>query len=763
MLHASTAFLPLLQAEIGLLPEVMMNRKNSLYEEVGIKSILRPEGPRSWISYIVMFFFVVLLFPADALTAEPRKIQGPVDIEADTLDYVKDTDTYHARGNVIIRFSEGVLTADSVALNKSTNEALAEGHVSLKSGGDILEGDILTFNIETKSGAAENARIFMVRNHVYLKGSRIEKEGEARYRVFDATATTCDGAIPDWSFSGKELDVTIDGYGTVKHGKFNIRNFPVFYTPYLIFPAKTTRQSGFLLPTLAYSRDKHGVDIELPFFWAISPNLDATFYSRYMEERGFMEGLEIRYFISPDSYGTFYADYLNDNKNVTETLGAISRDWQSDRQRGSFYLNHETTFSSGFYLRSDIYKVSDSWYFKDFSSKNYYRDHYSTDPTQRFKRISFQADESLNSLDSTVRLVKDAELYNITALARYTDDFTSPSNDQTLQKYPEISLFTVKRPLLGTPLHGMINGTYDYFYRNEGQKGHMYDIQPLVSLPVRLGHYARFVPEFSVRETIWDRDDDESGTMPGVSHRGDRQVYTASAVLNTEFHRIYAIGGKQFDKIRHVIKPELTYTYIPDPSQEDIPDYVTPIDETNSLTYALTNTLTAKMREKDGSSSYREIVRFKLFQTYDIREARRSVQADEPDSEPFRDLNMELFIDPFSYLSFAARNKLDVNSGDWLQTNYDLVLRDWRGDSATLQYRYTQDSIEEINLNLNAKLTSQLDALFILRRNELEEKNLERTYLLKYHRQCWGVDFGYSDGDNDRRFVVSFSLYGMGI
>jgi len=727
-----------------------------------IKALLSFEG-QGVLIYLLFLFLSAFFFHPGELWAETRTIRGPVNIEADSLDYSKDTDTYHAQGNVIINFTDGVLQADSVSLNKTTNEAFAEGNAFLKSGGDILEGDTLTFNTDTKSGAAENGRIFLVRNHLYLKGSRIEKEGEAQYRIFDGTATTCDGPTPDWSISGKKMDVTVDGYGTVTHGKFNVLNWPIFYTPYLIFPAKTTRQSGFLLPAIAYSKDKHGVDIELPFYWAISEDLDATFYQRYMSKRGFKEGVEFRYFISPDTHGTFYADYLNDTKNVKETSGTISRDWQSDQQRGSFYLNHETTFSPGFYLRSDIYKVSDNWYFKDFSSQNYYRENYSTDPTKRFKKVSFDADKSLNSLDSTVRLVKDAELYNFTALARYTDDFTSPSNDETLQKYPEMSLITINRPLLGTPLYGMLNAAYDYFYRSEGQKGQMYDIQPIVSLPLRLGHYARFIPEFSLRETVWDRDDHDSDTSSQDSRRGDRQVYAAGAVLNTEFDQIYAIGGKWVEKLRHVIKPELTYSYIPDPHQDDAPDYVAPIYETNSLTYALTNTLTAKIREKDGTTSYREVMRFKLFQTYEIDEAPLSVYFGESKRRHFQELNMELDLSPCSFLSLTVRNKLDVNNGDWLQTNYDLILRDERGDSATLQYRYTQDTVEEIDLHLLAKLTQEMDALLVLKRNELDGKNLERSLLLKYHRQCWSVAFGYSDEDDDQRFLLSFSLYGIGL
>ncbi len=65
--------------------------------------------------------------------------------------------------------------------------------------------------------------------------------------------------------------------------------------PYLIFPAKTTRQTGFLFPRFAYSRDKNGLDVEIPFYWAVSDSADATFFQRYMEKRGFKEGVEFRY------------------------------------------------------------------------------------------------------------------------------------------------------------------------------------------------------------------------------------------------------------------------------------------------------------------------------------------------------------------------------------------------------------------------------------------------------------------------------------
>ena len=341
--------------------------------------------------------------------------------------------------------------AESVVLNRATNEANAEGYVMLISDEDILEGDRVDFNIESKTGIAYQGKMFFAANHFYVKGSTIEKTGEASYHFENATATTCDGDSPDWRLMGKELDVTIDGYGTLKDGKFLASNVPILYTPYLLFPAKTSRQSGLLSPSIGYSADKLGWDIEIPYYWAISEDTDATFYQRYMDKRGFKEGVEFRYYIGKDTFGTFYGDFMNDSARITETgetTGGIPRDWQSDHKRWSYFLNQETTFDPSFYLRTDIRKVSDSFYFKDFSSHNYYLDNYSSTQADRFKQVPFYGDQSLGELDSTVRLVKNWQLYSLTALISYTDDFSSASNDATLQKYPEITLKGIKTSYL---------------------------------------------------------------------------------------------------------------------------------------------------------------------------------------------------------------------------------------------------------------------------------------------------------------------------
>jgi LPS-assembly protein len=704
-------------------------------------------------------------------TVVAEKPKQPVVIEADNLRYDRDTDTYEADGHVVISYTGepgGTLTADQARLNQTTNQAEAVGHVVVKSGRDTIYGDRIVMDIDTKEGSIYGGNMFIAESHFYVKGDRIDKRGDATYHVENASATTCDGDKPDWRILGRELDVTIDGYGTIKHGRFLAKDVPVVYAPYFVFPAKTTRQSGFLFPYMSYSRDKLGVDVEVPFYWAISKNMDATFYQRYMTQRGFKEGMEFRYTFSPDHYGTFYADFLNDRKRLLETNGAISRDWQPGEKRWSIYLNHISNFSPGFYLRSDIAKVSDNWYFKDFSSHNYYLSNYSTNPAEKFRKISFVADESINSLDSTVRVVKDWQSFNLTGLVRYTDDFTKQSNDTTMQKFPEITLTGVKQPILGSPVHYELTSLYGYYYRVQGQKGNLFDIKPTLTLPFNIGTALQVTPGIGWQGSFWDRDDSQVDT--GNRH-GNRQLFNMGGTMTTEVQRIFNVGGETVDKIRHSIKPEVTYTYIPNVDQTDIPDYVTQVPGQNTVTYALTNTLTGRLKDKAGSATYQEYVRLKMFQTFDIKEARRDVGALDANQRPFSDLNLELDLNPFPYLSLAARNKMNVYSGAWTQTNYDLSLSDWCGDTATVGYRYTQNLLRETNLSLKGVITKNWELTYFMRRNEDIQKNMENTFGINYRQQCWSVKMLYSDKISydaagveqpDRMFAILVSFYGLG-
>ncbi|HEX9156600.1 MAG TPA: LPS assembly protein LptD, partial [Syntrophales bacterium] len=498
---------------------------------------------------------VLLLFLAAPAGGQPsldlKKAQkGPIQIEADRLTYDQDSDTYRAEGNVVITFTGGFLKADSVTMNRTTNDAWAHGHAFLSSDGDTLEGDIIELNLETKQGVARDGRMFFIKNHLYVTGSEIAKTGEATYRAKDVTATTCDGPLADWRFTGKEGNVTIDGYGTLTNGSFQIRDTPVVWLPWAAFPAKATRQSGFLFPYMGYSQDKLGADVDIPFYWAISESQDATLYSRYMSQRGLQEGAEYRYQPSSSTWGLFYGDFLKDQWTGTDNSGGIPRTWTEKQDRWSWYWSHETTFEPGFYFRSDLKKVSDIYYFRDFDSHNYFLDHYAGNLNRKFQKISFIGNEQLTSYDSTARIVKQWRNYNLTALAQYTDNLTSPSNDETLQRYPEITLTGFKQPLFGTRLNWEFTSLYGNFYRTFGEKGYVVDVYPKLSLPWAIGDYLQVTPTAGFRETLWDA---ESNSPSATGDTASRSVYTLALNASTEVYRVFDVSWGDVEKVRHAI------------------------------------------------------------------------------------------------------------------------------------------------------------------------------------------------------------------
>ena len=732
--------------------------------------------------HVVIILGVIfgLWFAQSGVWAQDMKVpdDAPVKIEADTLFYDQERDLYEAQGNVVITYGDGVLTAASAEYNRKSNLATAHGNALLRMAEDSLQGDKIVVNVEDKTGVAYNSKAFYARNHFYIKGSRIEKTGENTYFIEEPAATTCDGDRPDWEITGRSMKVTLEGYGLMKDARLRARHLPVFYAPLVAFPAKTKRQSGFLFPYLGYSKDKDGIDIEVPFFWAITPQMDATFFSRYMEKRGFKEGVEFRYFAGSKSFGTLYGDMMEDNRHVTETaaVGNQSRDWQGMHRRWSYYLNHQTNFDSQFYIRTDLRRVSDSWYFRDFSAHNYYLSNYSTTELDPFRKVPFQGNESLPSLESSARVYKGWNNFSLMARISSTDDFSAANNDRTLQQYPEIVFTGIKQQFLSTPLYYEFTGNYDYFYRGDGQKGHYLDIAPTISLPFNISRYAKITPQITLREIYWNRDDQQANSD---NKSDNRTVYNAGLSISSRISRVFTVKIQNWDKIKHEIKPEFFYSYIPGVKQDNLPDYIPWVNsfmanslssnigytnvltEQNAVAWALTNTVTARAQGKSGSRSYIELLRFKLFQVYDINEAKKDMSGSTADRRPISDMGIEFDLKPHPYVSFAARNKYNPYVG-WKEMNYDLGLSDWRGDNMTVGYRYTMDSLEEINMVLKLNLTRGFSGNLILRQDQFNDRTVENTVGLAYLAQCWGVGVDFTKTHDDQRIMFKFSLAGLG-
>lgn len=736
----------------------------------------------------VVVLIVLFLACSSALAADrsdfftPNSSEEPWHIKADTLTYDKKNDVYTAKGNVRITKGNRALTAGIVYVNRTTNIIDASGEVEMTVDKDILTGSRIIVNMETETGVIYDGTIFIAANHFYIRGNKIIKTGKETYFIDECSFTTCDGDFPDWKVTGKDLNITIEGYGTIKHAAFYTKSLPILYIPYLVFPVKLKRQTGFLPPQFSYS-ERDGFEYNLPFFWAINESSDATFYQNGMpDHRGIKHGIEYRYVLSRESKGTAMYDFLYDrqiDQGEVDTRGYVYEGYRGDtelrlnRKRWWFRMKNDQDLGAGFKAKLDIDIVSDQDYLREFKSgysgfedtdeyylKTFGRDIDDYTETVRTNRLSIDRNWDRYSLNGEV-------LWRDDIIARNTDS----SEDDTLQQLPSVTFSGVKQEVGATSLFFDFTSHYKNFWRRTGTKGHSADVYPRVYYPIRFHHYFDFEPSIGLRETAWwvDRYSTEEISK---EEQDSREIYDIQADFSTEFVRVFRVGGERVDKIQHSIRPEISYSYIPDLDQADLPSFVDPIEAKNVLTYSIINTFTSKLIEKKAPDSeasspqyqYYDFCRFELSQSYDLKEARRDVEEapGEDDREPFSDVTADLEFNPCRFISLDADAAWSPYDDELKNYNNALRLSDPRGDKLTVEYRYAKDISESIYNEIFLKIYKGLSAYWENEYNLFDNKQIKTVVGCSYTSQCWSVGFTYTDeAEVDKKYMITVRLRGL--
>lgn len=196
----------------------------------------------------------------------------PVQVAAQVLDVeaekvVRRGDRIEASGRVVVRGEGILLRANYVVLDTMTEDIWAAGDCHLEEEGGEMDAQILYYNIRRKDFRLEEGTVFVYADPIVISGRTIVRYGEDVYEGEGITYTPCLGKPPDWSIAASSLNAPLEGYGSVYHARFRVRRIPIFYTPYLMFPIKLKRQSGFLFPSFGHSTDT-GYRTEVPFYRA---------------------------------------------------------------------------------------------------------------------------------------------------------------------------------------------------------------------------------------------------------------------------------------------------------------------------------------------------------------------------------------------------------------------------------------------------------------------------------------------------------------
>lgn len=347
--------------------------------------------------------------PRDA----PRADEGPVTFTADEVEYDRDRERVVARGHVEAWQGGRFLRADSFTYDRNTRIAVVQGNVQIiEADGQVFYAEeaelgegfrdgVLT---EVRARLAQNAR--MAGTGARRTDGMINDIGRVVYSSCNLCAEEPTRA-PLWTMSAR-LATQDRNTQRISYRDATIRigGVPVLYTPYFSHPdPQTPRASGFLFPTLGYTR-LLGAFAQTPYFWAIDDQQDLLITPTFAQNVLPNLALEYRRLFNSGelqvqgSIGYFDNDALLSgspdeqlNRTLSGHIFARGRFNIDENWRVGFDLNRA---SSDSYLRTFRFE-----YRRVLTSQVYAEGFWGT---EAYARIDSRVYQGLRSTDDTTRI-----------------------------------------------------------------------------------------------------------------------------------------------------------------------------------------------------------------------------------------------------------------------------------------------------------------------------------------------------------------------
>ena len=288
-----------------------------------------------------------------------RAVSGqPVRAQAREITVQTDV-SVTASGDVELEQDGVQVRADWLQYLLAEDRAIARGRVEVRRQGSVFTGPQLDLQLKRFEGTFLQPRFEFLRSGSGGQAERIDFLGERRLSAREVRYTSCprDGsADPAWLLSAARLDLDPTGNeGVAESAVLRFLGVPILAWPKLSFPITEARKSGFLPPAINLD-NRSGVELGLPYYWNIAPNLDATLTPRTSTRRGLGAEAELRY-LEPSFAGELWGRLL-------------PRDEVAGRSRHALRLSHEGTLQilgfEGARLAWSAERVSDNDWWRDF-------------------------------------------------------------------------------------------------------------------------------------------------------------------------------------------------------------------------------------------------------------------------------------------------------------------------------------------------------------------------------------------------------------
>ena len=266
-------------------------------------------------------------------------------------------------GNVILQRENQSIRSDELIFDNESNTYLIRGNVIADSPKMKIKSEEIKVTDDFILDISDISYQILATNTTNADKREVQIRGKSEYGILNdeiltlgpSSLTHCSEG-DDIVIEAKEFELNSNtGRGIARNAKLKFKNVPIITLPYLNFPINNERSSGFLFPKIGYSSDL-GLSAEVPYYFNLAPNYDATLATTIFTKRGlFLQG-EFR--------------HLGQHSDTILVAEGIPKDkkYKGEKKRYGSLLKSKWHSGGRYYSSVELNWISDREYLDDYDS-----------------------------------------------------------------------------------------------------------------------------------------------------------------------------------------------------------------------------------------------------------------------------------------------------------------------------------------------------------------------------------------------------------
>ena len=500
-------------------------------------------------------------------------------------------------GDAFIKYENTEIKADFIEIDWIKNQIFAKGRIDssrkmsgyphFKEGTKTFKAKEMTYNYKSKKGIIKE--LVTKEGEAFIHGKKVKKSRSEVMYLKKGEYTTCNAEKPHFSIRANRIKV-IPGKKIVSGPAYlTVFNVPTpLFLPFGFFPNTSKESSGILIPSYGESANLGFFLKDGGYYFVLNKQMDLSVKGDIYTKGSWATRSLLRYkkrYKYNGNLNLSYGRMINSEKDLTNY--SLKKDffikWTHKQDPKA---NPSLLFSANVNAGSSTYHKNNSYNANDYLSNTFTS---SISLNKKWEGTPFNLSTTLNHNQNT-----NTKIVNLTL----------PAVTFSMNR-----IFPFKRKKVGkTNWYDKIGVSYSMNTKNEisitdsllfkSDALSKYRIGMKHSIPistsVKLLKYFTFSPRFNLTErwylTQIEKSWDGSSIVTDTLHKFTRaHDYSMSASLNTKLYGIAQFKKGKIAAFRHVLTPNISFSYRPDFSKENFGYYKTIQSDTlgNTQTYSV--------------------------------------------------------------------------------------------------------------------------------------------------------------------------------